>query len=32
VNNSLENNATPQNELLKADYAKLDYRTTIKAK
>ena len=32
VNNSLENNPIPQNELLKADYAKLDCGTTIKAK
>jgi hypothetical protein len=32
VNNSLENNPIPQNELLKADYAKLDCGTTVKAK
>jgi len=32
VNNSLKNNPFPQNELLKADYAKLDCGTTVKAK
>lgn len=32
VNNSLENNLIPQNELLKDNYATLDARGTIKAK
>ena len=32
VNNLAEKNITPQNELLRGDYAKLDNRTTPKAK